>query len=498
MLIRLFLFLSLVFIFGPYLPIEARATTANPLRIQRIDIEGHQRTAAHIIRRELLFSVGDLVDSTLFAESARNLRRLFFIGEVNIRYVEEGGSARVTVAVEDLYSRGLSPLISGQVDELSIGMVGLDYNLFGRGQSLRASVENRAISGYWADLFFEEPRLSGGRHALSGQLGIGAEGHAHAIDFSRPFTTLADRRAYGLSLSSQRTLQRLYTDGRLSQRYSDELKSGRLWFIGSFGQQTKIRPSLQVNISQRQFAAIRPFLDAPQNRNRFIPSIGLLIWRPQYNRARFIQDLGPLEDLQTGSWLSLRLGIAHKDLGSDRTFTFYQFQLSPRLQPARRTFTQLTFYATTRHAATGFYNLAALASLISYTRIGSMHSLALRLSWEGLHRSEDATQLLLGLERGLRGFDARRLDGSRRLRLNIEARPTIIRNPWYVIGGALFADFGKAWTPNEDKFALEFTPGFGVRLGLPKVYNTPVFRGDLAYGVGLGSWQLSVGLGQYF
>ncbi len=468
----------------------------DPPRIQRILICGNERTTAEIIRRELLFAEGDLVDSSRIAETERNLRRLFFIGEVDIRIADTHAGSEVTVEVEDLYSRALSPLISGQPNELSFGLVGLDYNLFGRGQSLRFSLEDRAISGPWADLLFAEPRLRGSRHALSAQLGIGSEGHAHLLALSRPFATLADRHSYGISLASRESVQRLYSAGQLDNRYRDELDSGRLWAVHSYGHQTKIRPSLQLNISRHRFAASKKYSYAPANRKRITPSIGLLVWRPTYNRDRFIRDLGPIEDLQMGSWLSLRWGFAHTALGSDRTFSFYQAQLSPRFKPTRRSYALLTFFASTRIDQRGYNNLYALASIAIYSSLGATHSLAFRLSWEALHRSEDASQLLLGLERGLRGFAPRRFDGTRRLSFNIEGRPTLIRNPWYTLAGSAFVDCGTAWTPGANSPRLEFSPGIGLRFGFPKVYNTPVFRGDIAYGA--GSLQLSVGMGQYF
>ena len=51
-------------------------------RIHRIVILGLERTDEQVIRRELLFTEGDILDSTRVAETARNLRRLFFIGKV--------------------------------------------------------------------------------------------------------------------------------------------------------------------------------------------------------------------------------------------------------------------------------------------------------------------------------------------------------------------------------------------------------------------------------
>ena len=467
-------------------------------RIHRIVIHGLERTDEQVIRRELLFAAGDVLDSTRVAETARNLRRLLFIGAVHIRSLDHPDGVEVTISVEDLYSRALSPLISGQIDELSFGVVALDYNFRGRGQRLRLGLEDRAISGPWAELLFAEPRLGNSRRALAAQLAAGAEGHAHALTFSRPFATLADRRAYGFSLFSQQAVQRLYTEGQLATRYQDELDGGRLWLTRSYGAQTKVRPSVQLQVTHRRFTASSDDGYAPSDRTRVAPSVGLLVWRPRYKRARYIRDLGPLEDLQTGSWLSLRWGLAHRSLGSDRTFSFYQAHLAPRFEPTKRSYAELTFFTSTYRGEGKFYNLFASASAIAYLRLGVAHSLALRTSWEALHRSEDADQLLLGLARGLRGYAPRRYDGTRRVLFNLEARPTLVRRPWYTLAGATFVDCGAAWTPDSKKANLVCSPGLGLRLGWPKVYNTPVLRGDIAYGLKEGSYELSVGLGQYF
>ena len=107
---------------------HAHAGDDSPRILHRIVIHGLERTDEHVIRRELLFAEGDVLDSTLVAETARNLRRLLFIGEVHIRLLDRPEGVEVTVSVEDLYSRTLSPLISGQIDELSFGALALDFN----------------------------------------------------------------------------------------------------------------------------------------------------------------------------------------------------------------------------------------------------------------------------------------------------------------------------------------------------------------------------------
>ena len=469
-----------------------------PSIIGEIIILGNERTDIEIIRRELLFAKGDLLDLTLIAETERNLRSLFFIGEVDIDLVDNHGSVEVIVEVEDLHSRALSPLISGPVDELNFGLIGFDYNLFGRGQILRLALENRALSGPKADLLIIEPRLRGSRQRLGIRLGFGAEGHDHALSISRPFATLADERSFGLTLSSQESVQRLYTQGQLDHRYRTKITRSRIWLTQSYGNQTKIRPSIELGFTDRQSTPSEGFSYAPLDKTRIIPSLGLLVWHPDFSRDRFIRNLGPLEDLQTGPWFSLRWGFAHRELGSDRSYSFYQAQFAPHFKPTEHSYTLLTFIASTRIDHGGFYNVIALSTFKAYARIGEAHSLALRISWEALHKSEDTTQLLLGLNRGLRGFAPRTFDGTRRLLVNLAIRPTLKRHSWYTLAGAAFIDCGTAWTPNRKRPQLALSPGLGIRIGLPKVYNTPVLRCDIASGIRTRNWRLSVGLGQYF
>ena len=227
-----------------------------------------------------------------------------------------------------------------------------------------------------------------------------------------------------------------------------------------------MRPSVQLQVTRRRFTAISSDGYAPADRTRIVPSVGILVWHPRYKRARYIRDLGPLEDLQTGSWLSLRWGFAHRSLGSDRTFSFYQAQLAPRFEPTKRSYTELTLFTSTYRGEGKFYNLLALASATAYFRLGVAHSLALRASWEALHRSEDADQFLLGLTRGLRGYAPRHYDGTRRVLFNLEARPTLIRRPWYTLASAAFVDCGAAWTPNREtgKFSMLSWHGHPLRL----------------------------------
>ena len=75
------------------LPIRHAYAEDDSPRIHRIVIHGLERTDEQVIRRELLFAEGDVLDSTRVAETERNLRRLLFIGEVHIHLTSTGSMA---------------------------------------------------------------------------------------------------------------------------------------------------------------------------------------------------------------------------------------------------------------------------------------------------------------------------------------------------------------------------------------------------------------------
>jgi len=466
--------------------------------IRQIHITGNGRTRAHIIERELLFSTGSQLDSALVAETERNLRLLPFLGNAKIESKRVGEQVDIYIQVNDLYSRALAPILSGTIDELSYGLVGLDYNLAGRGQSLRLAVENRAISGRRGELDYQQQRLYDTRLNLTTHAALAAEGHDISLALNRPFATLDSHHSYGIGLYESSAITRLYSARRLTARYRSSSQSTRLWYSRSYGRKSKIRPTIEMRYLARDYSALAPYGYAPNERRRLQMSLGLIAWKPRYSTTRFVHDLGPVEDLQTGSWIALRGGLSAPQIHSDQFFSFYSLQLSPRWRLRSNTYVFSTFYASTQQRHSALSNAFLSARTRIYTRVGSVHSLALQLRWDLLHKAEDGSQLLLGLNNGLRAYPSHRFDGQRRLVLNAEFRPTFIRSFWYTLAGAFFLDAASAWTPGETSPRLRYGPGLGLRLGLPRIYGTPVWRLDMAYAAAEGMGRLSIGMGQYF
>ena len=475
---------------------SASAAGETTRRIERISISGNERTRDEVIRRELLFAVGDTLDPVIVAETERNLRRLLYLGDASISITDRGSSGvDLTVVVQDLYSRALSPLFSGETSELSYGLVALDYNLFGRGQLAQLQLNHHPVTGNRASISHRLPRLTDAHLALASDLTIASEGHDVGLSLSRRYYSLATRWSYGAALSSHENISRLYSGRSLVARYRSSSERGSAWIEHSASRgEYKLRTSLSMAVSDRSFESTQGFTYAPTARRRVLTSVGITLWQPRYRRARYVQQLGRLEDLQVGSWLTLRAGLSHRSLGSDSNFPVFSASLVPRLVVDRSTFIFTSFSISSRLDDGRYQNLLTSAQLRAYHRVRDINSMALRFRFDTINRPENAAQFLLGVDRGLRGYQPRSLDGNRRFILNLEARPTFVARPNYVLAAAVFLDAGAAWSAPA-KADPSVAVGGGARIGLPRIYSTPVIRVDVAKGQ---VWQLSAAVGQYF
>jgi outer membrane protein assembly factor BamA len=113
--------------------------------------------------------------------------------------------------------------------------------------------------------------------------------------------------------------------------------------------------------------------------------------------------------------------------------------------------------------------------------------------------------MLLGDNRGLRGYKRNRFDGDGILLLNGELRLVFLATKYAVIGGALFADAGYIWEgpmPDLNLFSPRRGVGCGIRVGLPILNGLPIYRLDLGYPLdaeaGDPDWTVSFGMGQFF
>lgn len=471
-------------------------TAGNAQTIRSISVVGLERTRVKTVERELLFEVGDTFDSTRIAESARNLRRLLFLGRIQIIPHRNGSDLHIEVRIQDLYARVLSPTIAGSKNNLEYGLAAFDYNVGGRGERLRIAMADQSYIGKCAEISFSKRRLLGSEHSVFARAYGSSEGHDVQWIFSKPFRTLESRTSYGFGLRDARSQTRLFGAGSVIAQYETSHRRARIWYGTSLGKDTIIRPKIEVGYSDRKGPEQTGETYNPRLRSSLYTLLALTLWQPRYNTDRFIKLLGPIEDIQTGSSLSFRLGYTLGRSPDAPSYYNWGLYLAPRWRIQNKVYLFSTVYIDTRRTNSRLEHGIFLFQIRAYRRVGANHSLALRLRVDALHRPEGIQQLFLGLATGLRGFPSNRWVGDRRLTVNGELRPTFLHTSWATLGGTFFGDLGAAWTA-PGKPSLYSAMGLGIRLNLTRIYNTPIWRIDVARN-SLRSWHFSLGMGQYF
>mgnify|MGYP001162845823 CR=1 FL=1 len=471
-------------------------TAGSAQTIQTISILGPKRTRIETVERELLFRVGEPFDSTRIEESARNLRRLPFLGRVKLTPYTVGSDIHVEVRVQDLHARALSPTVTGSIDALEYGLAALDYNLGGRGERILLAVASQTYVGKSAEVSFWKPRLFGSEHSVFSRAYGSQEGRDVQWSLNRPFFTLKSRVSYGISLRDAQSITRLLGPSYVLGEYETADRSTRIWCETSHGENMKVRPRLEIGYLKHRGPEKFGENYSILSKSRMYGYLSLTLWQPRYSTDRFVHKLGPVEDIQTGSSLSMRWGYTQGISPNASSFLHLDFNLSPRWHLQNRVYVFSTFHLGIRQTRSRFEHGISLVQLQAYRRFGSNSSLALRLRAEAIHRPDGIRQLPLGLKTGLRGFPVNTWVGNRRIIVNTEIRPTFFQTTWATLGGALFGDLGTAWTAPETP-SLHSALGMGLRLGLSRIYNTPVWRLDVARN-SRRKWYISLGMGQYF
>jgi len=476
----------------------------------------HIRTRPHVIRRELLFGVGDTIRARDIHESERNLRAYGFINEADISVRPVGGGvADVHVRTSDNFSLAPGMVLEGGGGSREIGAFVIETNFLGRGKRIGAAVLHKPDQTTWLGEY-TDPRLFGSRWYLRGIASRTSTGREIDLETTRPFYRLATRIAGGWRLRWLDTRRRMYRSGAIVVELPREQLSGSAWFARAWGD-----PSDRAKATVRVAYLDVDYPGAPRveaNRTHFARDTVRLARRAveptvtfgfesfrAFERTRNMDDYGVVEDIRTGWSMGMTAGAGipsedgHYYVGgafgtwSGRfgdNISALDGRLSVRLMDptggVRRKWSNLTTRAFAHHYYQGL----------------PWQTLALSANWRGTWRADPPYQIVMGGDLGLRGYPTYEFEGSRSFLVNAEDR---IFTPWRLVtlafGFVAFADFGYVWPHEEnvDLRDLRVDAGFGLRIYNTRASTARVNRLDVAFRLrGQRAFLLSFGSEQMF
>jgi outer membrane protein insertion porin family len=139
----------------------------SPIYVERIEVAGNAQTKDFVIRRELRFAEGDIVNAFILERARKRIQALGFFKKVTLRKKTGSSLDRVVIMVEVIEddTRNLSFGAGYSTSEGIVGDIAVtERNLFGNGQALRVKLTGSAMR-LQAEVGFTEPRLLGSNFA---------------------------------------------------------------------------------------------------------------------------------------------------------------------------------------------------------------------------------------------------------------------------------------------------------------------------------------------
>lgn len=450
----------------------------------------HIKTQDIVVRRELLFKVGDRLDPFLINETERNLRALSFIRAARIgRFPQRDGSVALVVYVNDSWTTEPQINLEGinQIDSIEVGFK--EKNLLGLGKEVEVFYNN-------GDNFIErqygytDPRLLGSRWRLDAEAVSATNEDGRNIKIERPFFS-ADAKWSARGYHDKNTTK------------IDEVENETL--VSSFEQTKEINEvfgGLKIGESRSSVNHIGlRYRNEVRNAqrtdktalNRGIPEgetvqtvfLDMEIIQNRFIEMTRLEKMTRVEDVNLGASVVVSPGLSPHILTSKENANQFEGSIKKNMLINHTDLLKQEYAYSGRDTFGVGENERYFALLKYYHRGPYWNTLVLhtRLEWG---RDLDADNLVkLGSTNGLRSYEEESIIGTRGWVFNAEDRLFVIEELWnlFSVGGAVFYDTGFVWEKGQPVAISELRSavGAGLRLGLTRSSNEVVLRFDVSY-----------------
>jgi hypothetical protein len=472
----------------------------------------HIQTHDGVIRRELIFAVGDKYDPALIAEMERNLRALPFIRRAEVSAtVNDQGTVDVIVRTFDSWSLDVITSFN-RAGGVTSGGAGLaDNNMMGEGKTVSA-VYSRNGAAESKSLLYQDPQFLHHKHLLYSMGAVAAPGNQnYSLSLSRPFYASIAPSALGGTVN--------YVENNISTYSGDTAVGSVHKRLGEAGVTYGVAVATStVRVRRINFGFLAHRADYGAIPGQPTGTI------PGSEQLGFLQLGGDLEKLDFVKVRRIQK-FTHDEDYNLGLVVLPTFSWAPYFRPLATTGSQILPSVTVSKGFAGAGQLLLLSSGYSskYVDGGNSNRLASFAATYFVRGLEDQTMafhtalglgwhldpaapLTLGELNGLRGYGLSQFTGDRSLLFNIEDRIFIRDNVLRLldVGAVVFFDSGYVWPSWSavDLADLRNSVGLGLRVAPSRTAGNNPLRIDLAYALSdnqtRSRWSLSILSGQAF
>jgi hypothetical protein len=458
----------------------------------------HIRTREPVIRTELLFKEGEVLDTELLAASERALRRLKFLNKAEVLVVPvDDQTVDIEVRTQDAWSLvpGLNVKGGGGLATVSTHL--MELNLLGSGKKTFAEAIYENDVGTTWKFGYQDYQIAGSQWVGGATYKTGPLVKALFAPASRPFYSIDSKWAFGSSFYMADQTVRLFEDGEESSRFSNDRLMANAFVRRAFGERYhKYKITLKLSYDEADYSTLgaETTTPPPPDIANLTPSVGISKESVSWVKHTYIDKMGMKED----DWLGLRSGATGGyGIPLKEGFELWDVRGSVSWH-ADFAYDQLLLISAV--VSSEVERNTILVGTAKYYKKFSGHTAALRLKTKFGYELDSGKQFQLGADSGLRGYPARQFTGENLVLANLEDRQFWGKTKWgpeIAIGTVLFVDSGDVWNDDE-KLDMNWAAGFGLRLGFTRMPHEPITRVDFGWSIPDGNFALTVGLEQQF
>jgi hypothetical protein len=411
----------------------------------------HVLTRERFIRSMLLFRVGDTLDPTRLEESARLLRATGFLSPVHITARPAPGGAEVVVETHDQWTT----------------LVGVSFGLFGKRVHSGGSLAEENFLGWGkvldlefdrdqerttTTLRYKDPLFLGSRWKLRLEHSDSSDGKADAVQLQYPFFALATPRAGGVEWGKGNLTDYLYSKGQKTVsgqvHRQDFLLWGGMRLPGAGAGANRLTVGIfyqDVSFANWTWTDGRPYATL-EGRTMSGLQVGFEHQTGRWEVVRGFLGWQAQEDVPLGPNWSATVGFSLPVFGADRP----RFPVVGEFGVGWLTGEQYTWLnvAASGRAERGMVANAVTHLVLGTARLGPVGFRG-RFAMDLGHNLDGSSQLTLGANAGLRGWEPDTFDGTSRAVTNLEWRHQLTGEVLHIaiFGIGVFADAGKTWGP---------------------------------------------------
>ena len=449
----------------------------------------HTPTQYYVIRRQLLFKEGEVLNPRLLAESERILRRnSYFSDAVVLPHQRCGDALDLIVVVRDLWTLLPKFYLSRKGGNNKYGLTLENENVLGSGNTLYLEFINERERDTQA-VGYSTKQLFGTRITLDAVYSDTTDGINKKLEVQRPFYALDTPWSLGAKFNERifeesleafnqdiNTFEHIKNEYQISAGYSRGLIEG-------FSQ----RYSFGFSRTEDIFAPVDNTSTIPTDRILAYPWVQYSIIEDNFAIYRNLNALYRTEDVPIGADFSTLLGYADDTFDSELSQWVFSlsYSNSPLTLDRHLIRAKLEVDGFWDRDINDFVNTVSSIDLSYFWLMAEKQRMHVGLSYDhGTNLTQD--QLLpLGGDEGLRGYPSEYLLGEQRFLVNLEHRYFFDAHylNLFRFASVIFFDMGQTMysknTVGEDSELLT-SAGVGIRINSSKTNISRIIHIDLA------------------